>query len=72
VLPLPEAANTLVIGRIELIHIRPDIIDSGGRIDLKKLAPVGRLVGDLYCRTSATFTLDYNTFEHLASKQASD
>ncbi len=50
------SAHTLVIGEIALMRIRDDII-SGHRIDHSRLKPVGRLAGNMYCDTSATYEL---------------
>lgn len=50
------SAHALVIGEIALMRIRDDII-SGHRIDHSRLKPVGRLAGNMYCDTSATYEL---------------
>jgi flavin reductase (DIM6/NTAB) family NADH-FMN oxidoreductase RutF len=52
----PIAAN-LVIGEVVAIQIDDSILDEQGRIDPDKLATIGRLGGDLYCRTSDRFAL---------------
>jgi flavin reductase (DIM6/NTAB) family NADH-FMN oxidoreductase RutF len=65
IFPLPESVNTLVVGRVRLMHVHPDVMGNNGRIDIKRLAPIGRLVGNAYCRTADSFTLDHDTFEHL-------
>lgn len=64
--PLPRSSYTLVVG--EVVHMRVDeaLLDASGRVDLEKLAPVGRLVGNAYCRISDAFTLERDTFDTLA------
>ena len=57
VIPIGDAAaHALVIGEIALMRIRDDVI-SGHRIDHSRLKPVGRLAGNMYCDTSATYEL---------------
>ena len=67
IMPLPESVYTLVIGRVCLMHVRTDVIDGNGRIDLKRLAAIGRLVGNAYCRSTEMFSLSHDTFAHLPS-----
>ena len=45
-------AGNLVIARVVLIHIRPQYLDSNGRLDTTKLDLVGRMGGNWYCRAS--------------------
>jgi flavin reductase (DIM6/NTAB) family NADH-FMN oxidoreductase RutF len=45
-------AGNLVICEILKVHIREDILDANGQIDQDKIDLIGRLGGDLYCRTS--------------------
>ena len=45
-------AGNLVIARVVLIHIRPQYLDSSGRLDTTKLDLVGRMGGNWYCRAS--------------------
>lgn len=70
IVPLPESVYTLVIGRVCLMHIRADVMDGNGRIDLKRLAAIGRLVGNAYCRSTDMFSLNHDTFAHLPSAAA--
>ena len=49
-------AHALVIGEIELMHIRDDIID-GHRINHQRLKPVGRLAGNMYCNTHDVYEM---------------
>jgi flavin reductase (DIM6/NTAB) family NADH-FMN oxidoreductase RutF len=43
--------HRLVIGRVVGYHVRDGLIDGRHRIDLRALRPLGRLAGNLYCRT---------------------
>ncbi len=52
----PLAAN-LVIGRIELMHVRDDLLAANGMVDASKLDTVGRLGGAAYCTTRDVFDL---------------
>jgi len=55
VIPLGDqnGAGNLVLAEVKLIHIRKDILDTGGRIDQAKIDLVARLGGDWYCRVTA-------------------
>ena len=46
----------LVIGEVVLVHIEDSMI-SGHRINHQKLNPIGRLAGNMYCKTNDTFEL---------------
>lgn len=48
--------HALVIGEIALMHVRDDIIN-GHRIDHRRLKPVGRLAGNMYCNTHDVYEL---------------
>ena len=61
--PLPESLYTLVIGQVVFMHLRDDILQSDGRIDLARLAAVGRMTGDSYTRTRDVFTLDHDAYK---------
>ncbi len=50
---LPAAGN-LVICEIVMIHVNENVLNSEGGIDQDKIDLVGRLGGDLYCRTSGS------------------
>lgn len=48
--------SRFIIGEVVLVHIKDDyLID--GELDKSKLKSVGRLGGDLFCRTSDTFVM---------------
>lgn len=49
--------STVVIGLIKHIHIRDDLIDAQGRIDIHRLQPVGRLAGNEYCYVREIFEM---------------
>lgn len=45
-------AGNLIISKVEMMHINPDILNAEGRIDPQKIDLVGRLGGNFYCRAS--------------------
>jgi flavin reductase (DIM6/NTAB) family NADH-FMN oxidoreductase RutF len=53
----PLAAN-VVFGRIELVHVRDDVLGPDGKPDPAKLDLIGRLGGDGYTRTTERFNLE--------------
>lgn len=56
VLEYGAGENSLVIGQVILFHVRDDLYQDG-KIDLRKLRPLGRLAGVLYCSTDQVFEL---------------
>ena len=52
----PRTGNALVIGEIALMRVRDGILD-GHRVNHDRLKPVGRLAGNMYCRTDAVYEL---------------
>lgn len=52
----PQTGNGLVIGEISLMDVRDDILD-GHRVNHARLNPVGRLAGNMYCRTDGVYEL---------------
>jgi flavin reductase (DIM6/NTAB) family NADH-FMN oxidoreductase RutF len=48
---------TLVIGVIQLMHVRADIINERHYIDITKLRPIGRLAGASYAYVHETFDM---------------
>lgn len=64
--PLPESVYTLVIGQVVYMHLREDILQPDGRIDLGRLAAVGRMTGDSYSRTREVFTLEHDAYRVVA------
>lgn len=49
--------TTLILGTIKYIHIRNDVLDERGYIDIAKLKPVARLGGLLYARITEAFRI---------------
>jgi flavin reductase (DIM6/NTAB) family NADH-FMN oxidoreductase RutF len=52
----PLAAH-VVFGRIQLVHVSDAVLGPDGRIDPAKVDLIGRMSGDLYCRTTERFTV---------------
>lgn len=52
----PLAAN-VIFGRIQLAHVRDDVLGAGGLPDPLRLDLVGRLGGESYTRTAGIFDL---------------
>jgi len=67
--PLAESPYTLVIGRVLMMHVRDDLLMPNGRIDVGRLAAIGRMTGNSYVRTRDSFTLKHDTFEVLPSSE---
>lgn len=65
-IPLPKSSYTLIVGEVVHMRVAREVMGDNGRVDVEKLAPVGRMVGNTYCRTRDTFALDRNTFDTLA------
>ncbi|MDA0262512.1 MAG: flavin reductase family protein [Proteobacteria bacterium] len=61
--PLPGSVYTLVIGQVVYMHLREDILQPDGRIDLGRLAAVGRMTGDSYTHTREVFTLEHDAYK---------
>ena len=52
-----ESTATLVLGHVKYIHVRNDILNEHGLIDITKFKPVAR-VGDIsYCRLGDVFRI---------------
>lgn len=66
VLPLPKSSYTLVLGEVVHMRVEESVLEPGGRVSLDRLRPVGRLVGNAYCRITDRFTLERDTFDTLA------
>jgi len=52
----PLAAN-VVFGRIHLVHVSDAVLGADGRVDPAKIDLIGRMSGELYCRTTDHFAL---------------
>ena len=48
---------TLILGEIMAIHVRADVVDERLRVKFDNLAAVGRMAGELYCRTDNCYRL---------------
>lgn len=49
--------TTMVIGKVKLIHVREDIIDETGGINIKALRPISRFSGTTYGRNVVGYDL---------------
>ncbi len=59
---IPMGSN-VIIGEVVLFHVK-DELWAGDQIDASKLKAIGRLGGQLYCRTTDTFEMERpNAFE---------
>lgn len=54
-------SSRLVVGVVLYIHVRDDILNEKGYIDVYRLQPVGRLGGTRYCTIRETFDLSRKT-----------
>ena len=63
--PLPESTYTLVVGRVVYVHIRADVLGSDGRVDFHALQAIGRMAGDTFVRTDATFRTAYDAYSRV-------
>jgi flavin reductase (DIM6/NTAB) family NADH-FMN oxidoreductase RutF len=50
-------SSTLVVGVIQMIHVRSDIINDRNHIDITKLRPIARLAGSSYAYVHETFDM---------------
>jgi flavin reductase (DIM6/NTAB) family NADH-FMN oxidoreductase RutF len=57
-IPVGRGPNTLVLGEIVYFHIRDEVYDvTTGRIDMRRLRPVGRLAGHQYTHVHDIFEM---------------
>lgn len=54
--------NTLIIGEVVRFHISDELYENG-HVDPRRLRPVGRLGGSLYCRTSDLFEMKRRRYQ---------
>lgn len=59
---------TLVIGVIQLIHVRADIINDRHHIDITKLRPIARLAGASYAYVHETFDMVRPVYDKATGK----
>jgi flavin reductase (DIM6/NTAB) family NADH-FMN oxidoreductase RutF len=58
ILPVGNLPHHLVIGEIVHLHLRDDVYDAAsGRIDMRRLRPVGRLAGQMYTHVHDIFEM---------------
>lgn len=58
ILPVGHGPHSLVLGEIVYFHLRDDLFDrAAGRIDMRRLRPVGRLAGHLYTHVHDIFEM---------------
>jgi flavin reductase (DIM6/NTAB) family NADH-FMN oxidoreductase RutF len=62
VMPLEGSTYTLLVGCVVFIRMQEGLLAENGRVDMDKLAAVGRMVGNAYCTTAQRFTLERDTF----------
>jgi flavin reductase (DIM6/NTAB) family NADH-FMN oxidoreductase RutF len=53
-----DHSTTMVIGRVKMIHLRQDIIDETGGVDIKALRPISRFAGTTYGRSVVGYDLN--------------
>jgi flavin reductase (DIM6/NTAB) family NADH-FMN oxidoreductase RutF len=59
---------TVVIGVIQMMHIRSDIIDERHRVDIMKLRPIARLAGAGYAYVHDTFDMVRPVYDKATGK----
>lgn len=58
ILRVGRGPHSLVLGEIVYFHLRDDLYDQkAGRIDMRRLKPVGRLAGEMYAHVHDLFEL---------------
>ena len=55
----PDAGN-LILGRVQLVHVRDDLLNNGRDIDWRKLDVLGRLSGNRYCAVRSVIESERN------------
>ena len=53
---MPLAAH-VVFGRSHLVHVSDAVLGADGQVDPAKIDLIGRMSGELYCRTTDRFAL---------------
>ncbi|MCX7630831.1 MAG: flavin reductase family protein [Geminicoccaceae bacterium] len=67
---LPGGGRELVVAEILAVHIRDGLVDPATlRIDLDRYRPVGRLFGNLYCRTRDRFVLERKSYREWSAER---
>jgi flavin reductase (DIM6/NTAB) family NADH-FMN oxidoreductase RutF len=58
ILRIGRGPHSLILGEILHFHLRDDLYDPAtGRIDMRRLRPVGRMAGEMYARTHDLFEM---------------
>ena len=58
ILRVGRGPHSLVLGEILYFHVRDDLYDRGtGRVDMRRLKPVGRLAGEMYTHVHELFEM---------------
>ena len=58
VIPVGNLPHHLIVGEIVHVHVRDDVYDPAtGRLDMRRLKPVGRLAGHLYTHVHDIFEM---------------
>jgi len=67
------ASRELVIGEVVGAHVRDGLLDAERlRIDYERYRPIGRLCGDLYCRTRDRFALRHLSYAEWRAEQGGE
>lgn len=62
---------TLVVGKVELVHVRDGIVDGRNHVDIRRLKPVARIAGAEYAYVRETFTMTRNHYDPEAATAVS-
>lgn len=57
IVPVQDTHYTMVLGQVQVFHIRNGLLRANGAVDAALLKPVGRLSGDEYARLGDVFEL---------------
>jgi flavin reductase (DIM6/NTAB) family NADH-FMN oxidoreductase RutF len=58
IIPVGNLPHHLIVGEIVHMHVRDDVFDPAtGRLDMRRLRPVGRLAGHLYTHVHDIFEM---------------
>lgn len=57
IIPVGRGPHSLVLGEIVYFHIRDNLYDANGRIDMQALRPLGRLAGNMYAHIHDIFEM---------------
>lgn len=66
IIELPKSSYTLVLGEVVHIRVNEEVLEANGRINLEELRPIGRLVGNSFCRIWDSFRLQNDSLETIA------